>query len=341
MGNPGVTFVVANRNYGRYLGQAVDSLLEQTYADLEVIIVDDASTDVDTPAVLDRFADHERVRIIRHPERRANRTSDNEGVEVARGELIGTLDADDFCLDRDAVRRQVALFEAHPEMGFVYTAYSLCDEAGRQFRPYEPFAEDRVRDGLAEFADLVMANHVSHSGTMVRRTCHVAVGGYNPKLPYAGDLDLWLRLSARYQVGYLAEPLYAYRQHAASMTNAGISPRRAISEMLDAVEGGFSALPPGAPRELHLLRPTAVQRVLLSMTWRERSLGHTRRSWAALLAAVYLSPGLVRAGAFYTALGRLLLLTAVGHTLYERLSAWRSRQSAPQRWKSTTTISSP
>jgi glycosyltransferase involved in cell wall biosynthesis len=336
MGNPGVTFVVANHNYGRYLGQAVDSLLGQTYADLEVIIVDDASTDAHTPEVLDRFAGHDRVRIIRHPERRGNRTSDNEGVELARGELIGTLDADDFCLDHDAVRRQVGLFEAHPEMGFVYTAYALCDEAGQHLRAYEPFSEDRVRDGLEEFADLVMANHVSHSGTMVRRQCHVAVGGYNPKLPYAGDLDLWLRLSARYQVGYLAQPLYAYRQHAASMTNAGISPRRAISEMLAAVESGFSTLPPDA-RELHLLRPTALQRVMLSMTWRERSLGHTRRSWAALLAAMYLSPGLVRAGPFYTALGRLLLLSAVGHTQYERLSAWRSKQP-PQVWNSTTTI---
>lgn len=341
MGNPQVTFVVANHNYGRYLGQAVHSLLSQTYENLEVIVVDDASTDSHTPAVLDQLADHERVRIIRHPERRGNRTSDNEGVELARGELIGTLDADDFCLDRDAVRRQVALFETHPGLGFVYTAYALCDESGQHFRPYEPFAEDRVRDGLAEFADLVMANHVSHSGTMVRRSCHVAVGGYNPRLPYAGDLDLWLRLSARYQVGYLAEPLYAYRQHAASMTNAGISPRRAISEMLAAVESGFSALPADAPRQLLLLRPTALQRVLLSMTWRERSLGHTRRSWSALLAAAYLSPGLVRAGAFYTALARLLLLTVLGHSQYERLSVWRSKQSSPELWSSTTIIGRP
>jgi len=324
MGTSGVTFVVANHNYGRYLGQAVQSLLAQTYRDLEVIVVDDASTDGETPAVLDRFADNEQVRIIRHAERRGNRTSDNEGVELARGELVGTLDADDFCLDQNAVQRQVALFDSHPDMGFVYTAYALCDEAGEHFRPYEPFPSDRVRDGLAEFADLVMANHVSHSGTMVRRDCHLAVGGYNPDLPYAGDLDLWLRLSARYQVGYLADPLYAYRQHAASMTNAGISPRRAITEMLAAVERGFSALPRDAPEELRELHATAVRRVLLSMTWRERSLGHTRRSWAALLAAVYLSPGIVGAGAFYTALVRLLLLTVLGHRRYEQLSRWRS-----------------
>src|SRR5438105_9724269 len=98
-----VTFVVANYNYGRYLGKAVQSLLDQTYEPLDVVIVDDASTDPITPTVLESFEHNPRVRIIRHAQRRGNRTSDNEGTEIARGDLVGTLDADDFCLDRDAV----------------------------------------------------------------------------------------------------------------------------------------------------------------------------------------------------------------------------------------------
>src|SRR5437763_1886485 len=122
-----VTFVVAKHNYGRYLGEAVGSLLDQTYQPLDVVIVDDASTDPITPDVLARFETQARVRIVRDAERRVNRVADNEGVDMARGDLVGTLDGDDFCLDRDAVRRQVALFETDPSIGFVYTAYALCD----------------------------------------------------------------------------------------------------------------------------------------------------------------------------------------------------------------------
>ena len=318
-----VSFVVANYNYGRFLGQAVQSILDQNYEPLEVIVVDDASTD-ETPRVLDQFASDDRVRVIRHDVRRGNRHSDNEGIALARGEFVGTLDADDFCIDPNAIRRQVQLFEADPNVGFVYTAYLLCDEHGHALREYEPWPEDRVRDGLAEFADLVLANHVSHSGTIVRRECHEAVGGYDPKLPYAGDLDLWLRLAARYRVGYLAEPIYAYRQHRASMTNAGISAGRAIDEMLAAVDKGFLALPADAPSNLREMYPVAVRRVLLSMTWRERSLGHTRRSWEALFAALRRQPALLGQSEFHLALVRLLILSSIGHARYERLARRRS-----------------
>lgn len=244
---------------------------------------------------------------------------------MARGDLVGTLDADDFCLARDAVQRQVAMLESDPSIGFVYTAYSLCDSDGRHMREYRPFAADRVRAGLDEFADLVMANHVSHSGTIVRRHCYDAVGGSNPALPYAGDLDLWLRLAGRYRVGYIADPLYAYRQHAQSMTSRGISPGAAIDEMLAAVNRGFIELPPDSPAAIRALKARAIQRVLLSVTWRERSLGHTRRSWYGLGAALQRAPWLLGKPLFYGALVRLLLLTAMGHGRYEQVSRWRAR----------------
>src|SRR5205085_4131996 len=123
-----VTFVVANFNYGRFLRRAVESLLDQSYQPLDVVIVDDASQDADTPRVLEAFESNPRVRILRHQSRLGNRTADNHGIEMARGDLVGTLDADDFCLDRDAVSSQVALFKSDPEIAFVYTAYALCDE---------------------------------------------------------------------------------------------------------------------------------------------------------------------------------------------------------------------
>jgi cellulose synthase/poly-beta-1,6-N-acetylglucosamine synthase-like glycosyltransferase len=296
-----------------------------------VVVVDDASTDRETPAVLERLGVNPRVHIIRHAHGTGNRVADNEGIASARGDLVGTLDADDFCLKPDAVARQVEIFKSDPSVGFVYTAYALCQPDGTPLREYRPFPRDQVRDGPDEFAELALANHVSHSGTMVRRSCHNAVGGYDPGLPYAGDLDLWLRLAGRYRVGYIAEPLYAYRQHAQSMTNRGISPGAAIDEMLAAVHNGFAALPDDAPAELRDLQSLAIERVLLSMTWRERSLGHTRRSWQALLAALGRSPALLTHPGFYGALSRLMLLSAVGHRRYERMAQRRARRRARRR----------
>jgi hypothetical protein len=329
-----VTFVIANHNYGRFLGQAVDSLLEQSYAPLEVVVVDDASTDPETPAVLEQLSANPRVHIIRHARGTGNRVADNEGIEIARGDLVGTLDADDFCLTPDAVARQVEVFKTDPNIAFVYTGYALCYPDGSPLREYRPFPNDRVRDGLAEFRELALANHVSHSGTMVRRSYHQAVGGYDPRLPYAGDLDLWLRLAVRYRVGYIADPLYAYRQHAQSMTNRGISPGAAIDEMLTAVRNGFAALPDDSPPELRELQALATERVLLSMSWRERSLGHTRRSWNALLAALVRSPVLLTRPVFYAALLKLVLLSSIGHARYERLAqrraAWRRARVRPK-----------
>ncbi|HEX9141705.1 MAG TPA: glycosyltransferase family 2 protein, partial [Gaiellaceae bacterium] len=94
--SPRVSFVVASYNYARYLGQAVDSILAQTFADLEVIVIDDCSRD-DSRAVLARYANEPRVRVVQHERNRGHLATYNEGIGLARGEFVGLFDADDFC----------------------------------------------------------------------------------------------------------------------------------------------------------------------------------------------------------------------------------------------------
>src|SRR5262249_8477056 len=156
----------------------------------------------------------------------------NEGFAVARGEFVGVMDADDFCLDTHAVARQVAVFDAHPAVGLVYSAFKLVDSNGTPFREHQPWHEDCVRAGLEEFALLVTGNSIPHSGPLMRRGCHVELGEYDANLPHAGDWDRWLRLTTRHSIGYLAEPLYAYRVHHTNMSHASVSPRRANGEHL-------------------------------------------------------------------------------------------------------------
>jgi len=328
-GAPRVSFVVTNHNYGSYIAQAIDSLLAQSFQALEVIVVDDRSTD-DSREVLRRYADDTRVRQIFHSENQGSIRSYNEGLALARGEYIGVFDADDLSLSDEAVARQVAMFDAHPKLGFVYSSFVIVDENGRPFRDSRPWAEDYIRDGLEAFADLLFLNTVPHSGTLVRRSAHEVVGYYDPRLPYAGDWELWLRLSASFPVGFIAAPLYAYRVHRNNMTSRGKSPSEATRERLQALANAFAVLPATAPDAVWALRDAAIRRALLTGTWNDRSFGRTRRSWQGLIDAARRSPGLAATRDFYAAFARLVLLSAIGHPHYERLAAWyeaRGRRS--------------
>lgn len=325
--HPRVTFIVPCYNYGRFVAQAVDSLLGQSFEAMEVLVIDDASTD-DTPAVLARYADNERVRIIRHVENIGNILTYNEGIALARGDYVGICSADDYCLRPDAVERQVAMFDAHPDVAFVYSAYTHVDEGGTPWCLTQPGAADSVRPGLEEFADLLQMNYVPASGTLVRRSCHDELGGYDPRLPHAGDWDLWLRLAANYAVGYIADSLYVYRMHGTNMYHTRDSPRQGVGEVLLTVRKAFETLPPNAPRALRRLRSQAIRRALLHKMWFERAFGRTRRSWETVFESAWREPTLLASPRFHLAVARNVLLTALGRPPYERLAAWGAARRA-------------
>jgi len=327
---PRVSMVVTNHNYGRYVERAIDGLLAQSFTALEVIVVDDRSTD-DSATVLRRYEADPRVRLVFHTRNEGSISSYNQGLAMARGEFVGVFDADDYSLSEHAIARQVAMFDANPDVGFVYSSFVIVDEHGVPFRESKPWPHDRVREGLDAFANLVGLNTVPHSGTLVRSSAHRAVGYYDPHLPYAGDWDLWLRLSARFSVGYISDPLYAYRVHRNNMTSKGKAPGEATRERQQAVANGFAALPASAPPALRALREPAMRNALLTGTWNDRSFGRTRRSWEGLIDAVRRSPGLLLHADAYGAFARLSLLTLLGHRRYERLAAWRERRGVPSR----------
>src|SRR4029453_18350957 len=118
---PRVTFIVPCYNYAGYVSQAIESLLSQSFQEIEVIAINDASPD-NTAEVLAQFADDERVVIVTHTKNFGNIRTYNEGIAHARGEFVGVMSADDYCLDTEAVARQVAVFDTDPEIGFVYSA---------------------------------------------------------------------------------------------------------------------------------------------------------------------------------------------------------------------------
>jgi len=324
---PRVSVVVPAYNYGRFLQQTVDSLLDQTFEDLEVIVIDDASTD-NTPEVMQRYAEHPRVRSIRRPQNKGHIAAHNEGIELARGEFIALMAADDFCLARDAVERQVAIFDAHPEVGMVYSAATLVDTQGHAFSVQRPFTADYISPGMDEFRRLLLGNYVTNSGTLVRKSAHDQLGGYDPRLPHAGDWELWLRIAAYFSIAYIAESLFAYRIHSTNMSHSTVPPRQATDENLLTIENAFAALPPSAPADIRALRPAVMRDTLYITTTSDRVLGRNRRSFEALVDVARRSPVELARPRFYVSAAKLACQSLIGFDRYVRLSRWRSGRAA-------------
>jgi glycosyltransferase involved in cell wall biosynthesis len=322
---PRVSFVVTCYNYARYVADAVESLLGQTFDALEVIVINDCSTD-NSREVLERYSSDPRVRVINHDQNQGHIRSYNEGIGLARGEFVGVMSADDFCARTDAIAKQVAAFDADPKIGFVYTGYVFADESGSQSWVKMPWPTDYSRPGFEEFQALVLDNYVPHSGTLVRRSCHTELGYYDPRLPHAGDWDMWLRLCTRYAVAYVAEPLYAYRIHAVNMHHSKVKPRQETDEHVLTVRKAFDALPAGSPDDVRRLRLRALQRAWLRSSAVECSSGRTRRAWQAISDALVRSPDLALAPVLYAALAKTLVLTLLGHKAYVRLAARKGRR---------------
>jgi glycosyltransferase involved in cell wall biosynthesis len=190
-----VSVVMPVRDGERFVVEAVESVLGQTERDLELIVVDDGSTDA-TPRLLAEVTDP-RLRVLTQ-EPRGLAPALNAGCAEADAPVIARMDADDFALP-DRLERQLAFLDAHPEVALVGGGIVLVDEGGREF--------DR-EPGRATLAD---GNDIVH-GTVAMRTAALrALGGY--RLDQAEDYDLWLRFQERHGVAATEEPVIRYRFH--------------------------------------------------------------------------------------------------------------------------------
>jgi glycosyltransferase involved in cell wall biosynthesis len=204
---PAVSVLLPVYNAQRYLAEAVESVLAQTFADLELIVVDDGSTDR-SGRILRRFeARDPRVRLVS----RANRglvASLNEMIGLARGEFLARMDADDVALPR-RLEVQVAYLRDHPDVVAVGGAVHLIDEAGRLLGESNP---EMDHDEIQEAA-LMGRCALKHPSVTMRREAVLAIGGYLEEMEQGEDLDLWLRLGEIGRMASLPDVVLKYRQH--------------------------------------------------------------------------------------------------------------------------------
>ncbi len=213
-----VSIVIPCYNQGRYLASAVESALAQTHKDVEVVVVDDGSTD-DTAQVMERFAGDPRVTLLRQ-ENRGPSAARNAGVAASKGAFLNFLDADDD-ITPEKLERQLAVMEADPGIGFAYCDIGYMDEDGAEIKDKKELS---VADGRRElsgdiFDQLFTGGYFPPHAPLVRRIAFEEVGGFDPALRGCCDWDLWLRLSVRgFTAQYLNEKLARYRLHLAGMS---------------------------------------------------------------------------------------------------------------------------
>jgi len=201
---PKVTVLMSVYNGAKYIREAIDSILNQTFKDFEFLIIDDGSTD--SSAEIIRSYSDPRIRLIQNEKNIGLTRSLNNCVKLARGEYIARQDADDISFPH-RLERQVRFLDEHENVGVVSSSIVKINEGGEEIGTWRLSTDnDVIKQNLMR--DI---NQFSHPSSMFRKKCAERVGAYREQLKASEDYDLWLRIAEEFEVSNIKEPLCKYR----------------------------------------------------------------------------------------------------------------------------------
>ncbi|WP_299487736.1 glycosyltransferase family A protein [Acaryochloris sp. IP29b_bin.137] len=271
---PKVSVIIPAYNVMRFLPSTVNSVLEQTFKNFELIIIDDGSSDhiVQWSAELV----DPRIKFISQ-ENKGAQIARNVGIENAVGEYIALLDADDLW-EPTKLEKQVSYLERHSDIGVVYTWTGLIDERGNSLgRVVASQACGNVWEKIIVRDDILCSNSVA----LIRSKCFDAVGYFDPDLEGFQDWDMGIRLAYKYQFGVVKEVLTFYRHRSQSMSRSR-SMEGTKKTSIEVIEKSFKSVPDGFQ---HLKRKS-YSCVYLSQGWMQIDQGDAREALRYLREAL-------------------------------------------------------
>ncbi len=266
-----VSVVMSVLNGERFLREAVESILSQSFNDFEFIIVNDGSTD-GTAAILDSYVGRDLRLRVYHQENRGTCASDNRGCAMARGKYIAHLDGDDVAVP-DRLERQIGFLENNEKVGIVGGAFEIIDERGRRISvEHPPLDHESIRAGLGSFSLGIL-----HSAATMRKQAFEAVGGYRSQFERAEDFDLSLRICDGWRAANLADVVVRRRVHSQQVS---------VCYLRQQTLSALGAIALSSARQLQLLEPPCQVPAISEEYLEQLGVGASTRDGA--LARVYL-----------------------------------------------------
>jgi glycosyltransferase involved in cell wall biosynthesis len=212
---PKVSVIMPVLNGERYIDEAIESIIAQTYQNCELVLVDDGSTD-STYERVKRFLPKLAIRYVRHESPRGIAASMNDGVRNATGDMISFLDHDDTWLP-EFLEAQVSYLEQHPDVGMVHSDFRTIDPDGNVLEESVARCRQRKRPSGSVFRELFLDSFIVGNSVLIRKECFERLGMFEESFRW-GDYHMWLRIARHYRVDYVDKVLTSYRQHPTQST---------------------------------------------------------------------------------------------------------------------------
>ena len=224
---PSVTVILTSFNHEKYIREAIDSVLNQSFTDFELIILDDTSSD-GSWELINKYSD-QRIRAFRYDERSASTMDANKAIaEMASGRYIAIHHSDDIW-EPNKLELQVAFLERHSDIGAVFTKATIIGEDGLPLADRSHYywgifdQPNKTRHEWLRFF-FKTGNALCHPSVLIRRTCYDDIGFYQPGLWQLPDFDLWIRLCLNYEIYIIQENLVRFRARDNDANSSGDRP---------------------------------------------------------------------------------------------------------------------
>jgi glycosyltransferase involved in cell wall biosynthesis len=220
--NPTVSVVVPARNRASLIEETLESIHQQTYSPIELLVVDDGSTDNTREIVVGWMerSKHPQCRLFPFPANVGKSLAVNLALGRVKGDFVMIVDSDDILLP-DAVAAEVQFLQQHPDAGMVCARAYIMKGSEKTTETFDTFKDQASFDNLNQvYGDMLLKGNVVISSTaLMRRAVVDSIGLLNVRLRYTHDWEYWIRVAEKFNIGFLARPLIYYRTEVAGASS--------------------------------------------------------------------------------------------------------------------------